>query len=403
MCSSRAKKKKRISASTSSAMGGARISGMTLRSSAICAAVHTDEVKAEDEDNSTSTPQQAPKVSLKKPVLIDPITLETISPERAFELNGSFYDIVTLSQYFSASKNFVDPLSMESLTEEQVLEMDMKAFSFVMSLKNNKSLTGNVPNEVTTSSISPRLLSLQMRLQLPPRISMEQELYRASASSPINYPFPIPPSPFSPTTSVHTAVMHDNNETEGEMKGDDITNGTEDEQVIENKLHLPSLLPLYRKVSADMHVEIKNRFNTVQTYDSIIGGLVAEIMELMEEDAKEQIPDFNYKIMQIVSELEFPWKELKSIDHQAAFLYLQSYKSFLRGPIKKPTHDPNHRLINIILVLDQTCLTQDDTNKHERERRERSMSYDITTTSVSTSVTHDDETGNGKRSRASSC
>ena len=47
---------------------------------------------------------------------------------------------------------------------------------------------------------------------------------------------------------------------------------------------LPTLLPLFRKVSAGQR---QDHQRAVQTYDTIIGGMMSEIMDLIEEDAEK--------------------------------------------------------------------------------------------------------------------
>jgi len=141
-------------------------------------------------------------------------------------------------------------------------------------------------------------------------------------------------------------------------------------------LHLPPLLPLYRKQAADVTSK-KAHMSTIHTLESICGGLVAEIYDLVEEDGKQESEEFNYLFLQIVSDFDHAWRELKTMDPQAAYLALQSYKNFLSGSQKKPTPDPRHRLRYVLMVLDSALWSTDDTNRHINDRKARSQSYDV--------------------------
>ncbi len=113
--------------------------------------------------------------------------------------------------------------------------------------------------------------------------------------------------------------------------------------------------------------------NALQSWDSICGETITEIYNLVEKDAKTTIDDFDFRLSVLMSEFEFPFYELKTLDSEAAILSLSSYKSFLRGPIKKPTKDPNLRLSNWIFPALEALLTDDD---KERNRQSRSSSWD---------------------------
>lgn len=277
-------------------------------------------------------------------VLYDPITMDVINDasNRKIDLNGHNYDIVTLAQYFFASKDFRDPLTRQSLTEDQILDIDMHSFSFMTTLNNS----------VAAAAV---------------KVPKAPWNYGEAKESSL---WPMPPDVISTVTTTDDDAL-----IEASPTGTVATEG----------INLPSLLPIFRKVSAETCSEMQNKEKTVQTLDNIIGGLIAEVMDLLEEDATDTeggLDDFQFSVLRIISELEYPWKELKALDHQSAYLHMQSYLAFLRGSTKKPTKDPHNRLPNILNMLNRQCLTKEDIGRHMDERRERSMSYDATVSEV---------------------
>lgn len=267
---------------------------------------------------------------------IDPISLEVIDPSRITILNGISYDHVTLIQYFTSTLNFHDPLSMCSLTEDQVIELDMKSFSFMMHLNDRKE--GMKLRSHDVPKIDREVKPVALALDVWPFV---QDAARPLQIPPISLPSP--------------------------PKQEEKTN---------LDLQLPPLLPLYRKQAADVTSK-KTRMSTIHTLESICGGLVAEIYDLVEEDGKQESQEFNYLFLQIVSDFDNAWRELKMMDPQAAYLALQSYKNFLSGSQKKPTPDPRHRLRYVLMVLDSALWSTDDNNRHINDRKARSQSYDV--------------------------
>jgi hypothetical protein len=272
---------------------------------------------------------------------IDPISLEVIDPNRITMLNGICYDHVTLIQFFVSTLNFHDPLSMCSLTEDQVIELDMKSFSFMMHLNDCKE--GMKLRSHDVPKIDREVEAVALALDLWPFV-------RGAAR-----PLPIPPTPPPPSPKQEEKTNLD--------------------------LQLPPLLPLYRKQAADVTLK-KAHMSTIHTLESICGGLVEEIYDLVEEDGKQESQDFNYLFMRIVSEFDYAWRELKTMDPQAAYMALQSYKNFLSGSQKKPTPDPRHRLRYVLMVLESALWSTDDNNRHINDRKERSQSYDMQSVSV---------------------
>ena len=59
--------------------------------------------------------------------ILDPITMDIIDSNHLVELNGHPYSIVTLAQYFASSKDFRDPLTRQALSEEEIIDIDMKS------------------------------------------------------------------------------------------------------------------------------------------------------------------------------------------------------------------------------------------------------------------------------------
>lgn len=269
----------------------------------------------------TAVPKLAPPASSPSPPPpppppvdpIDPISLEPIPAARAVIVDEIAFDIVSLCHWLSQSRDFRHPLTMEPLTEQDIRAIDSRSFDFLMSLPQ---LKGEEESDDEDED-------------------KEQNLLSQSRSGSCD------------------------NDVDGEM-------------------NLPTLLPLFRKTSSEASAaEKRSHFSLVQSLDCILGGFIAEIMELVEEDAEEENGDFACHVLQIMSELLHPWNELKKHDPQAAFLLLQSYKGFLRGPAKKPTHDPRRRLVDVIRALDSTCLTAADVARHVADRRHRSVSFDV--------------------------
>jgi len=270
---------------------------------------------------------------------IDPISLEVIDPNRITILNGNCYDHVTLIQYFTSTLNFRDPLTMALLTEDQVIELDMKSFSFMMHLNDRKEAMKEA-SESAPRVIEHEVKAVAVALDIWPFIHEARAAARMLA----------PPSPLYPPPKPVEKTNLD--------------------------LQLPSLLPLYRKQAADV-IRKKSHMSTIHTLESICGGLVEEIYDLIEQDGKEEDKEFNFFFLRIVSDFDCAWRELKSMDPQAAYLALQSYKNFLTGSAKKPTPDPRHRLRYVLMVLDNALWTSDDNTRHINDRKARSQSYDV--------------------------
>lgn len=247
----------------------------------------------------------------KEAEAIDPITLEAIDKSRVTLLNGHRYDLVTLVRYYAQTQDFRDPLSMSALTEDQIIQLDMVSFIYLMHLNDRK------------------------------------EAIRREASGPM-----------SAIAATDYAGTHD---------------------IID--IELPPLLPLFRKQQLGEISIKKMERSSILTLESICGGIISEIYDLMEADRKTEDREFTFLVFRLISEMDYAWRELKQMDSQAAYLAFQSYKAFLSGSVRKPTPDPHNRLQMVLSTLENALWTDADNSKYTQDRRDRSQSY---TTSATT-------------------
>jgi hypothetical protein len=312
-------------------------------------------LKSNMEAKKVEKEQPGTVIAQRLQTLVDPITLEPIQDDRLIKLNSNAFDIVSLITYFVRTSDFRDPLSGIHLTEDQIINLDMQSFSFLMRLHNGKDAAAALVLKPGTGSLSQSKASLGS--------SEEDRLavigVGAEAGSDADVEAEAEPAA---STSFSFSSKADGKELcKASSESIDIV--------------LPPLLPLFRRCASDGSVK-KRQKETLQSLDAIIGELVSDMYNLLESDRSAKQEDFNYAVLRIVSELDYPFAELKSLDPAYAYLSLQGFKSFLRGSKERPTIDPNRRLSYIMSILDRTLLTDADHARHSRDRRERSQSYD---------------------------
>ena len=354
--------------------------------------------------NDDKTAAKMLSLKMKTEAAYDPISLELIPEDRKIILNSTCYDIITLSHYFSSSKDFRCPVTSIKLTENEVICIDTKSSAYA--LKRNCEA-----DESLRASTRLREASEEDKSHQPCAIPPSHSTHQASHQS--HQQLLRQEIVNAADDAADADDNADNAGNGGDDDDDDDGNGDDEGQkgkmrkrmrcesidAVDASFSLPPLLPLYRRFSADLQ-ETKSNFNEIQSLDSIIGSFISEIMDLIEDDAKETYEDFDYTVLQIFSELQQPWQEMVTLDSSAAFAYLHSYRAFLCGPPKKQTFDPNGRLQNIITLVDK-LLSPEVAENHAKERRDRSFSYDSTMSLSSPLEAEGDITPTlGKRARA---
>jgi len=110
----------------------------------------------------------------------------------------------------------------------------------------------------------------------------------------------------------------------------------------------PSLVCAMR--STDIYRTSRQQAEELRGLEACLGELVVEALRIVER--KGHGSDAELRLSMILSEFEQPFKEMKRLNHEAAYQALISWMVFLKGPPKKPTRDISGTLNSAISFLE---------------------------------------------------